>query len=96
MKSQRVYLEDILSRIERIEHIIELGLEAIESDLNLQDALYRNFEIIGEITKRLQPSVTHMRPEIPWREIAGFRDRLIHDYDDIRLEIVWETAQTDI
>jgi uncharacterized protein with HEPN domain len=54
-----------------------------------QDAVIRNFEVIGEATKRLSDAIRNRRPDIPWREIAGFRDVLIHDYMGVNLRRVW-------
>jgi uncharacterized protein with HEPN domain len=62
----------------------------------IQDAVIRNFEIIGEATKRLTPSLTQNRPEVPWRQIAGFRDVLIHKYMGVDLNTVWNIVKHDL
>lgn len=55
----------------------------------LQDASIRNFEIVGEAAKRVSPALQAAHPEIPWADLAGFRDVLIHQYFRVDLEIVW-------
>ena len=89
MRKQRPYLTDILERIRRIEHATDAGREAFVADVLRQDAVIRNFEVIGEIVKRLSPDLTAAHPTIPWRQIAGFRDVLIHDYEQVDIEAVW-------
>ncbi len=93
MKSQEAYLRGILKCVERIEAYTQNGQdEFVQSNL-IQDAVIRNFEVIGEIVKRLSPELLNKTSHIPWRQIAGFRDVLIHDYDEIDLESVWNTRQ---
>ncbi len=59
----------------------------------IQDAVIRNFEVIGEATKRLSPKIRERYSEVPWRRIAGLRDVLIHDYLRVDLEEVWGIIQ---
>lgn len=54
------------------------------------DAVIRNFEIIGEATKRVSPELRKSYPEIPWNRMAGFRDKLIHDYIKVNLQLIWD------
>jgi uncharacterized protein with HEPN domain len=95
-KSQRLYLEDLLEYIGRIEAIAAAGKETFLASAIHQDAAIRNFEVIGEIVKRLAPGLTAKHPHIPWSDYAGFRDVLIHQYDRVLIEIVWESTQNDI
>lgn len=62
----------------------------------IQDAVIRNFEIIGEATKCLSPELKAAYPDIPWKQIAGLRDILIHDYLKINLNRVWGVIEQDL
>ena len=89
MKDDRPYLADILQALERVEEIGQRGREAFLADWLLQDAAIRNFEIVGEAAKRVSLALQTVHPEIPWADLAGFRDVLIHQYFRVDLEIVW-------
>ena len=67
----------------------------MSSDL-IQDAVIRNLEIVGEATKRVSQETKEQHQEIPWRQMAGLRDVLIHDYMGISLEIVWNVVQDEL
>ncbi len=58
--------------------------------------MIRNIEIIGEATKKISSELKNNYPDIPWREMSGMRDKLIHDHLGVDIEIVWKTIQTDI
>jgi uncharacterized protein with HEPN domain len=62
----------------------------------IQDGVIRNLELIGEATKNLSADLRAANPEIPWRQIAGMRDVLIHDYLKVNLARVWNTVDTDL
>jgi uncharacterized protein with HEPN domain len=62
----------------------------------VQDAVVRNLEIIGEAVKHLLPTTRAKRADIPWTAIAGMRDRLIHDYFHVDLNIAWDVIQNDL
>ncbi len=61
-----------------------------------QDAVIRNFEIMGEAAKQLSDKVKQAHPTIPWKRIAGFRDVLIHDYMGVDVEEVWKIVERDL
>lgn len=87
------YVNDILEAIRRIAQYIDtISYEAFLGDLKTQDAVIRNLEIIGEATKNLSTPFRAHAPEIPWKNMAGLRDRLIHGYFGVNLDIVWQVA----
>jgi uncharacterized protein with HEPN domain len=95
-RSQVRYLRDILEAIEAAESFVEdVAFRELEDDRRTQFALQRAFEIIGEATKQLNDDLRAQYSEVPWREMAGMRDRLIHGYFAVDLEIVWQTVHDD-
>jgi uncharacterized protein with HEPN domain len=95
-KDLRGYLQDMIERIDRILQFTKEGREQFNASELIQDAVMRNFEVLGEITKRLEKAFTDQHPEIPWRQMAAFRDVIIHDYEDLQLEIVWKTISDEL
>ena len=88
MKDPRVYLAHVLECVTKIERYTGNGREAFLADSMAQDAVIRNFEIIGEAAKRIPSEFRAAHPELPWDEMTGFRDVLIHDNDEVSLRIV--------
>lgn len=87
------YLEDILEAMEKAQQFIAgMGLDTFSKDAKTHFAVFRALEIIGEATKQIPPAVRRRHPSLPWKRMAGMRDRLIHGYFGVDLEIVWETA----
>jgi uncharacterized protein with HEPN domain len=91
------YLKDILDSIYAIETFIN-GMTKNEfiHDLKTIYATRKAIEIIGEATKKIPSSITDKYKDIPWREIAGMRDVLVHDYFGVDLNVLWKTVQQDI
>ncbi len=94
MKEDKAYLEHILDAIAKVEQYTADGRDAFMADGKTQDAVVRNFEIIGEATKRLSEDLRNKHPEIPWKHAAGFRDVLSHDDMSIDLTIVWNVIDS--
>lgn len=92
-RDPQLRLEDILEACDRLRtHIENLDFEDFDKDLKTQDAVIRVFEIIGEAVKSLPDEWTEKEPEIPWRQIAGFRDVLAHAYFAVNTSVVWAAA----
>ena len=95
-KDPRLYLAHILECADRIERYLGQDREAFLRNTTAQDAVIRNFEVIGGAAERILEQFRIVHAEIPWRLMAGFRDVLIHDYEGVDLEQVWGIAQEDL
>lgn len=96
MKDDRLYLGHILEAVERIQLYGRDGEERFRSDVRTQDAIIRNLQVLGEAAKKVSTGTRDAHPEIPWRDIAGMRDRVVHDYFGISLDIVWDVVVNHI
>lgn len=95
--SDKIYCKHILEAIEEIETFIQdLSFGGFEKDKKTQRAVTRDLEIIGEAVKRLSKARTAKYKQIPWRNIAGLRDFLIHDYMDVDLREVWKAVTENV
>ena len=91
------YKQDILEAIEKIRHTVKnKSYDEFMGDADALDACVRRLEIIGEAVKRLSVDYKSGVPQVPWKEIAGFRDKAIHDYASLNAAIVWETIKKDL
>ncbi|MEO8325344.1 MAG: DUF86 domain-containing protein [Nitrospirota bacterium] len=96
MKEDRVYLLHIRDALANIQEYTSSGQEFFFTDKKTQDAVVRNLEIIGEAAKHLSDSLTTSHPSIPWKQIAGMRDKLIHEYFGVDLNLVWDVVATGL
>lgn len=95
-RDERVYLGDILSAIERVLTYTKAGRQEFFADSKTQDAVIRNIEIMGEAVRGVSQSTRQAHPEIPWSKIAGTRDRVIHGYFHVDLDIVWDIVEKEL
>ena len=93
----QAFLNDILEAAKRITlYTDNIPYEAFLSEIKTQDAVVRNLEIIGEATKQIPDEIRQHAPHIPWKSITGMRDKLIHQYFGVNLDIVWNVVQDDL
>ncbi len=97
MREYRFYLKDILAAMESIQAFVEdMNLEAFRVDDKTASAVIRKFEIMGEATKQIPNEIRQKFPHVPWKEMAGMRDRLIHSYFEVDHRLIWTTIKERI
>ncbi|MCW5553873.1 MAG: DUF86 domain-containing protein [Verrucomicrobiae bacterium] len=97
MKKDDAYLEDMLLAAKAIRRFLDgVNKAAFIANEEKYEAVNRKFEIIGEAARHLSPTARSLFPDIPWQLVTAMRNILIHDYDEVNLNLVWETAQNDL
>jgi uncharacterized protein with HEPN domain len=96
VKDDRLYLGHILEAADRILLFGQDGETHFRTDVRTQDAIIRNLQVLGEAVKKVSAETCDAHPEIPWKDIAGMRDRVVHDYFGISLDIVWDVVVNHI
>jgi uncharacterized protein with HEPN domain len=90
-------LKDIVQAMEAIEDFVKgFSLDKFKEDDKISSAVIRKFEIIGEATKRIPESVRNRYPDVPWKRMAGMRDRLIHAYSEVDHKLVWDAIKLEL
>lgn len=90
-------IQDIAESVARISlYTLNMEYEEFRKDKKTQDAVIRNIEIMGEATKKLSEDMRNDNPNIPWKNIAGTRDKLIHSYFGVNIDIIWSIVQIEI
>lgn len=93
-KDYKLYLKDIAEAIESIEQFVKgITFDDFVKDDKTTSAVIRKFEIIGEAAKQIPDEIRQEYPTIPWKEMAGMRDRLIHFYSGVDYKLVWDTIK---
>jgi uncharacterized protein with HEPN domain len=92
----RLHLHDILDAGEAILSFTRDGREAFLENRMARDAVLRNLTVMGEATKRLSPALRERYPHVPWRDVAGLRDIVIHRYEWVDYEEVWRIVENDL
>lgn len=96
-RMDRELISDIREAIQRIMTYVDgMSYEMFTADTKTQDAVIRNIEIMGEAAKNLSQQIRARHPQIPWKQMAGSRDRLIHDYFGVNIDIVWQIVDVEL
>lgn len=97
MKEDEVYIKHILDAISAVEKFLAgKDYNSFAFDKLIQDGVIRELEVIGEASKHFSENFKNDVPSVPWKDIAGMRDKLIHDYFSVDIDAVWKTATEDI
>ena len=97
MFKDNALLDDILQAAKAMQRFTKgVSVDQFKANEEKYEAVNRKFEIIGEASRRLSPEARNAFPEIPWKLITAMRNILVHDYDDVDLQVVWDTVQHNI
>jgi len=97
MDKDKAYILHILDEIENIKQfLLGVDFDALINDIKTAKAIERSLEIIGEAAKNLSEKFKEETKEIPWREVVGLRDKIIHHYFDVDYKTIWDIIQNDL
>jgi uncharacterized protein with HEPN domain len=96
VKDDSLYLAHILEAVDRILSYAGEGEAAFRKDLRTQDAIIRNLQVMGEAAKKVSVRTREDHPGVPWKDITGMRDRVVHDYFGVSLDIVWDVVKNHL
>jgi uncharacterized protein with HEPN domain len=96
VKDERARLLHAIDAVDAIQRYTVDGREAFFSDGKTQDAVIRNIEILGQAVKGISDDTRALEPAIPWRKVAGMRDKLIHEYFGVELGLVWDVVEEEL
>ena len=97
MRNYRLYVKDISEAMDAVQTFVEgMDFDALVSDDKTASAVIRKLEIIGEAAKNVPETIRQKYPQVPWRDMAGMRDRIIHAYFAVDYVLVWDTLKVDI
>jgi len=96
MKEDKLYLLHIQECLNRIQSYVGTDKQTFLTSNLIQDAVLRNLQIMAESTQRLSPELKIQHPELPWRDLSGFRNVLAHNYLGISLERIWEVIELEL
>ena len=96
MKGDRAYLLHMRDACDRVLEYAGRGEALFLAESLVQDAILRNLQVIGEAARRVSEATRAVTPRIPWRAMTGMQNRLVHDYFEVDLPLVWQTAVNDI
>jgi len=97
MKDDSLYIDHILQCMNNIlEYTKDLTKKDFSKNKLVQDAVIRNFEIIGEATRKVSEEYKQVHFEVPWKAMSGMRDKLIHDYIGVDIAVIWKTIKEDL
>ncbi|HVT18636.1 MAG TPA: DUF86 domain-containing protein [Thermoanaerobaculia bacterium] len=96
-RDPRLLVEDMLAAIRKIERYTSGMSQAMfQQDEKTLDAVVRNLEVVGEAARRVSAGFASRHAEVPWRQVAGLRNRIVHDYFGLDLEIIWQVIRHDL
>jgi uncharacterized protein with HEPN domain len=96
-RDEMLYLRHVLDAMDTVKEYLQgVNEEKFKNTRLIQDGVIRQIEIIGEAVRHVSKDIRKTYPEIPWQDVAGMRDKLIHGYFGVDIEKVWDTAQDDL